>query len=250
MRVLRRFAEYCDNQGLVYYLYGGTLLGAVVHGGYIPWDDDVDLIMPRKDYERFRSLVEAEPELAHLQLVDERADGDHPYPFIKLGSRGTVLIDHTAGDRVFPINVDIFPLDTWARPGLRRQAQRVIRESLRRYVELAVSELPRGWRRIFGITAKFFARGFPPNQAAKALTRVARWGSQSKSDRCGLLAWGPGKFLPVDAFGPQVPISFEGELFAGPTDPETILTLGYSPNFRVIPPKAQQVSPHDFEAFA
>ena len=53
MEILARCDDFCREQGIPYFLCGGTLLGAVRHGGYIPWDDDIDLMMLRADYDRF-----------------------------------------------------------------------------------------------------------------------------------------------------------------------------------------------------
>ncbi|MGL5810696.1 MAG: LicD family protein [Nocardioides sp.] len=250
LQILRRFARFCDANDLVYYLYGGTLLGAVVHRGYIPWDDDIDLIMPRSDYERFRALLVGDGLLPGLEVVDERTGRDHPYPFIKLGKSGTVLIDHTAGGRRFPINVDVFPLDEWPREGVGRRVTLVVHDLLVKYVEAVLTTRAVGWRAPVCALARVVGRVFSPNRAARVLTWVAQRGNGSASGQCGLLSWGQAKAMPAEAFTGQRSMEFEGEAFAVPADPDEILSRGYGPGFRVIPPKERQVAPHGYDAFA
>ena len=60
MELLQVFKEFCNAHQLRYYLWSGTLLGAVRHQGFIPWDDDVDVVMPRRDYNTFKQLAASE----------------------------------------------------------------------------------------------------------------------------------------------------------------------------------------------
>ena len=57
LSILIAFADFCKKNNLRYFLYCGTLIGAVRHKGFIPWDDDIDVAMPRNDYERFKELT-------------------------------------------------------------------------------------------------------------------------------------------------------------------------------------------------
>ena len=103
------FADYCDQHGLRYYMYYGTLLGAVRHAGFIPWDDDVDFIMPREDYNRLIALQKSEPFPAPYGLISHE-DGNTVYPFAKLVNHNTVFEGKTTlGDK--ELWIDLFPLD-------------------------------------------------------------------------------------------------------------------------------------------
>ena len=115
---LSAFADYCEARGLTYMLCGGTLLGAVRHRGFIPWDDDIDVMMPRPDYEAFIRLAEKEPVDARLTLMGPHNDKNYLWPFVKLVDTRTALIElqyrrrHRRWMRErYGLYIDIFPID-------------------------------------------------------------------------------------------------------------------------------------------
>lgn len=113
LELLQEFDEVCRQYGLRYDLCGGTMLGAVRHRGFIPWDNDIDLSMPRPDYERLLQLQQ-EGALglpAHRQVVSER-DKTFPRHFARYVRHDVKRVSEMAEDWDCPyIGIDIFPLD-------------------------------------------------------------------------------------------------------------------------------------------
>ena len=107
LEVLDGIDRFCSERGLRYSLAYGTLIGAVRHKGFIPWDDDIDLMMPRPDYDRFRQDFNAEG----LYLVDLAERDDCVETFVKVCKVGTVMVDKNFGRELWGVNVDVFPVD-------------------------------------------------------------------------------------------------------------------------------------------
>ena len=113
LELLEEFDKVCMEHGLRYDLCGGSMLGAVRHGGYIPWDNDIDLSMPRPDYERMLELKQSGilglPK--HRDLVSER-DETFPRHFARFIRHDVKRVSEMAEDWDCPyIGIDIFPLD-------------------------------------------------------------------------------------------------------------------------------------------
>ncbi len=123
-RLLGIFDEFCRAHDLSYFIAYGTLLGAVRHQGPIPWDDDVDVLMPRPDYDRFVELYRAQP-VAGTKVFKE-GDPEYPLGFAKLTSLRTKMVEdsvHFPDD--YGVFIDVFPLDGLPRRGQKRHLRYV-----------------------------------------------------------------------------------------------------------------------------
>jgi len=108
LAILDHIDEFCKKNNITYYICGGTLLGAIRHKGFIPWDDDIDIMMLREDYEKF---INEYPSLdaSCYRLYHYKYQKDYIYPFAKVGDTRT----HTElkGEYNVGVYVDIFPID-------------------------------------------------------------------------------------------------------------------------------------------
>lgn len=111
LSILDKIHAFCMERGIRYSLGGGTLLGAVRHKGYIPWDDDVDIMMPRPDYERF--LREFDGLYQHLKIQNAFTDQEYILPFSKVIDDRTVLVERVSEKetRKSGVFIDVFPID-------------------------------------------------------------------------------------------------------------------------------------------
>ena len=108
LEALLRFHTFCIENDLSYYLAYGTLIGAVRHNGFIPWDDDVDVMMPRHDYERFLRIFVND---SHFRAISSENDKMYMLPYAKvLNERTSRLIGNGIPDSI-GIGIDIFPID-------------------------------------------------------------------------------------------------------------------------------------------
>lgn len=110
--ILRQVDALCKKHGLTYFALGGTTLGAVRHGGFIPWDDDIDVGMPRADYDKFLEIAKTElPEEYFLQHYTTELQT--PFYFLKVRRNNTRFVEYYVRD--LPIHqgvfLDIFPFD-------------------------------------------------------------------------------------------------------------------------------------------
>ena len=243
-RCLAEIDRVCSLLGVRYVAYGGTAIGAVRHQGFIPWDDDGDVCMPREDYERF--IREAPAVLRpEFFIASPLSDADYPISFGVIGLRGSEFVSEVAKDRSFrmPIGVDLFVLDEIA------ENKRVFaRQSRGTWL----------WARLM------FLRGVgnpptglptPARQAASAVMLGAKKNASATAgaapaDRPALLGdfstrdpmrWS----ATTDELFPAREVPFEDITIRVPRDHNAVLTRGYGDYMR-IPEESERVNHQPF----
>ena len=110
--ILRNIDFFCKQNGIAYSLFGGTLLGAVRHKGFIPWDDDLDICMTRDNYEKFILCWENSP-VDGLSLQNRETDTEWGQPFSKIRRNHSTYIEYDSqrGKKNTGLFIDIFPID-------------------------------------------------------------------------------------------------------------------------------------------
>lgn len=250
LSMLASFVEVCRKLSLRYYLVGGTLLGAVRHKGFIPWDDDIDVAMPREDYEIF--LREGQKHLPeHLFLQCLATDPAYAMNFAKIRDSRTTLVEYTV--RKYPMNhgvfIDIFPLDFY--PDTEKEQKHMdFHQKIFKYRTRAAVEVPKesrhgfpvelGMNALAAVTCLRYPNFRKALEAREKLHKSVPAGN-TWANYCG--AWGKKEIMPVAWYGQGTPLTFEGLTVMGPEHWDKWLTQVYG-NYMQLPPVEKRVGHH------
>lgn len=249
--MLSWFHNFCVQNNLRYYALGGTLLGAVRHQGFIPWDDDVDVGMPRQDYLRLERLLGERMGERYVLETPNSENTDFFYPASKLYDTQTTLVENTRCRIRRGLYLDIFPLD--GAGGSQEEAMRhfaYIRR--RRYLLLALTTGIRNNRSLPKNMAVALCRGIPCWKALgkRLLHSIDRLSQSVSFEDCVWVGnmmgnWMERELMPRRVFGSPRKYQFEGLDIFGPEDSETYLSSLYG-NWRELPPEEKRRSHHDY----
>ena len=247
LRLLKAFHAICEERGLRYWLDAGTLLGAVRHGGFIPWDDDVDVLMPREDYLEFcRAAPEALPPDMFFQSPE--SDPGFVCPWVKIRDRYSHLVEATGP---YPysqaIFIDIFPAALETEQQHRWRGYYSLLEPLRKKPEAPSRKLPlkSNAKRALVCAAQYGFLGLmriPPLRKAFAAAMgkgERQWAYEPP------IRW-TNRFPDTVVF-PLRRIRFEDAEFWGPADPDAYLR-SYFGDYMTPPPPEARRSEHAVEA--
>lgn len=247
LEIMTDFDSFCKEHQLNYYLIGGTLLGAVRHKGFIPWDDDLDVVMPREDYERFISLFSKASQSKYV-IQSIETDENYWLPFAKLRKNNTLYDDlptrYVKSHR--GIFIDIFPLDHAKEPddtvqGIKVRMAKLLRK-IADFKTTALFSKDTGSKGKY-IIKKTIATVFKPFSTHQLLmwqkALITSLGSE-KSDyyiNVGSQYHFKKQTMPKAVYHPAKQLDFEGERFDVPGEYETVLERIFSKSYMELPPE-------------
>lgn len=243
--ILVAFDKVCRQHGLRYCICGGTQLGAVRHGGFIPWDDDLDVSMPRPDYERF--IAHAAQWLPEpYQFVCAENDPQYPLPFGKIQDTSTTLIERRHLYYLGGCYIDIFPFDGYPSSALLRRWQRLRYAWLSKCLYLVHRDPYRHGRGPSSWMPRLVRKCYTMAGLQRRIKRVATrydfdsspWAA-SYTDAYRRIVRRP----VLDTFDDYV---FEGKTVTGIKDHDTYLKAMYGDDYMTPPPEDKREQ-HNFD---
>ena len=159
LEMMKWLHKFIVDNGLRYYVFGGTMLGAARHKGFIPWDDDIDIIMPRDDYEKLCSLLKTP--IDHYVIETPYSENkDYVYSFAKLYDINTTMTEHLRKDVTRGVAIDIFPIDGLGNTleEAKRYYRKIDRKNAFKDARVCAYRKGRKWYKNFAI---FLARLIP-----------------------------------------------------------------------------------------
>ena len=250
--ILKMFDAFCKENNITYYLSHGTLLGAIRYKKFIPWDDDVDLLIPREDYERMITLFQ---DTDRYHLFAPEKDPKYRYPIAKLCDMTTRKVEFDCNNGLeLGVDIDLFPLDAWDDDleCAKKEAAYIYKNMY--YLSLSKMKKPKTDNPLKGFVMSLIMAFHKMRGSRHYIDNILRasYKEGQKGNRyLGCKAWcvyGEKGIIPADVFSETVDIEFEGEMFPAPAGWDTYLTCLYG-DYLPEPPKEKQKTHHNFNAY-
>lgn len=256
VEILVKVHEFCERMNIRYFMGYGTLLGAVRHKGYIPWDDDIDIGMPRPDYDRFLKIFNGH--YKNLTVIAPELDWNFIEPYANVYDNRTILIEENRRVNLgIGVKIDIFPID-----GVPEDFEEYVklRKTLKSILEVKAYKLLgfKDYVKLFS-RPKFllyiFMKLMPYlfTSCAKLQRKIYYLATQNNfatSQYVDKITFQnkPLTRLPREVYEEFLDMEFEGHMLKGLKDYDSHLKVIYG-DYMILPPKEQQVFRHGFKAY-
>lgn len=249
LEILVYFHDFCEAHGLEYFLVGGTLLGAVRHNGFIPWDDDIDVVMKRDDYEKLLKLYQNIE--SPFQLRDYSNEKDYLQPFARLVNNNLIVEQYAYIPFRSGVWLDIFPLDYTFENLQAQRAHFAITRLVRVLLAVKSGAFNKGRRstlRVNTVKKVHQVLNLVPRStfltALKFLERAPNKYLGAKSNLANLYGvWNVKETAPVELFENRKLYNFEGYKFWSVKDSDFWLSKVYG-DYMTLPPENERTPKH------
>ena len=248
VEMFKWLTEFIERHGLTYYVVAGTLLGAVRHEGIIPWDDDIDIAMPRPDYEKLLELLKEPIEHYVVESCNGEAE-DFVYAFAKFYDMNTTMTEHLRKSVTRGVYVDIFPLDGIGNTEAEgvKNYKAIDRANMILAMKVCAYRKDRKWWKNCAV----FLGGFLPISVKKYTRKINAKCLKRRYEDCEFVVHSMSTYrfkeiMPKAIYGTPTKYKFEGFEVYGPEKADWYLTRIYG-DWRKLPPEDKRRAAHDFE---
>lgn len=258
LEILKTVADICEEQNLRYYLIYGTLIGAIRHKGYIPWDDDVDIMMPRPDYDKLLEYMYShKKDYPDLKVFNHDVSKDYPYMITRISNDNYVINMDNEKPYGMGVFIDIYPFDGLGNTkeealkyGLKgdRLSSLCYQATRKRYaVETTTSIV----RKLIKLPVFLIAKICGKNMFQNKLEKLARVKDYDKSKYVGCVVWlsgGMKDIFPRAWFDEYIMVEYEGYKFRAPKAYDKALRHVYG-DYMQLPPEKDRVGHHYYKVY-
>lgn len=241
--MLSEVKRICNQNNIKYSLIGGTLLGAVRHKGYIPWDDDADVGMLREEYEKFRSVCETDLNTKKYYFQDDRNTKEYRWGYGKLRRKDTLFLRENQEHLKFgqEIFIDIFPIDYAPDYMLLRKSHAFHCFCIRKVLWAPVGEIvENNWYKklIYKMLSKISKEKIYNHYYKYIDSR-----KPGKTVRINLFPTHKPYGFPIKYFEDLIEVEFEGQIFMGSKYFDAYLKMKYNDYMELPPLEERKVHP-------
>lgn len=248
--ILKSYIDFCNDNNLIYFLGGGTLLGSIRHKGYIPWDDDIDVMMPRADYEILLNKYNN----SHFKILSFKNTDSYYYPFAKIVDLRTKLVEKDLEEiNEMGVYIDVFPIDYL--PNEKKEISKIFKKYdkygkivlFSKYVDLSKTS-----KNIIKKIIKKLLMPFLKNKniCKNNLKKMNVLGCNEKTDTVACISgrYFEKEIMPASYIDGYIESDFENLKCKIPVGYDSYLTKHYG-DYMKLPPKEKQVSNHSNTAY-
>lgn len=258
LEILHTIADICEKQNFRYFLIYGTLIGAIRHHGYIPWDDDVDIMMPRPDYDKLLKYLYAHvKDLGYLRIFNHDINKGYPYMITRISDDRYYIVMDNEKPYGMGVFIDIYPFD-----GLGNTKEEALKfgmkgdrlssicyQATRDHFAIETTTSP--LRKAIKLPFFLFSKAIGKDRLQDKLESLARVKDYDKSTFVGDIVWLSGGWKDIFLrawFDEYIMVPFEKYQFRAPKEYDQVLRHIYG-DYMQLPPEKDRVGHHNYKVY-